>query len=296
MEVEETGWRRWWLGRWRGKGAVVAREVVARAEEATLGAGRGDGAVVREVGAALASGAMVEGELKAAAVMAVTAAVYGDGGGVVARAAEGKEAAAAISVVVETAAEARAEARAAAAGGRDGGGGVMVHGGGGGGGGERAAGARVAGAMAVAVVVAAGTVVTAIAGADDGGGGDGGGGDGGGGEGGGARGMGPRLGGIGPYLPVDVVSERTKILRRRRRGFAPPRKCALGRLFHQSTLRIASKGNLTSGQTKRSTELPRVSPAELKRVKEGGVGQRRRARPRLVQIQCWCPRDVGCVV
>ena len=73
MEVEETGWRRWWLGRWRGKGAVVAREVVARAEEATLGAGRGDGAVVREVGAALASGAMVEGELKAAAVMAVTA-------------------------------------------------------------------------------------------------------------------------------------------------------------------------------------------------------------------------------
>ena len=28
----------------------------------------------------------------------------------------------------------------------------------------------------------------------------------------------------------------------------------------------------------------------------GGVGQRRRARPRLVQTQCWCPRDVGCVV
>ena len=25
-----------------------------------------------------------------------------------------------------------------------------------------------------------------------------------------------------------------------------------------------------------------------------GVGQRRGARPRLVQTQCWCPRDVGC--
>ena len=27
-----------------------------------------------------------------------------------------------------------------------------------------------------------------------------------------------------------------------------------------------------------------------------GVGQRREARPRLVQTQCWCPRDVGCVM
>ena len=26
----------------------------------------------------------------------------------------------------------------------------------------------------------------------------------------------------------------------------------------------------------------------------GGVGQRRGARPRLVQTQSWCPRDVGC--
>ena len=42
------------------------------------------------------------------------------------------------------------------------------------------------------------------------------------------------------------------------------------------------------------TRVQRVKSTLHPSVLVGGVGQRRGARPRLVQTQCWCPRDVGC--
>ena len=68
-------------------------------------------------------------------------------------------------------------------------------------------------------------------------------------------------------------------------------------------LRGLNRGVLRTPRPPECTLTVTITPVTIFRkwnwcpgVLVGGVGQRRGAPPRLVQTQCWYPRDVGCVM
>ena len=81
---------------------------------------------------------------------------------------------------------------------------------------------------------------------------------------------------------------------RRRGAEGEVRRCGVGDVRGGAPL-VARRPRLGRGGRSHKQSLPK-STTSLSPGRRGGATAQTRARPRLVQTQCWCPRDVGSAV